>query len=438
MSLRSRIAGLIAGTSKGETSGTVNPRQWFLDWIFGGSKSAAGVTVTPDSAMRCATVQACVQVIEQDVAKVPFILYRRKPDGGRERAVKHPLYNLVGRTPNHLQTAYEFRQFMQRMLCLRGNAYAVILRDGAGRPVQLLPQLPTHTTIKRYVEGLQSELFYEFTGVQTGEKITVPEADVLHIRDGSDDGVVGKSRITQAREAIGLALGAQEYGARFFANDATPPGVLIHPQALKGEAAANIKKSWKEQQGGKNRHEVAVLEEGMKYEQVGLSNEDAQFLDTRKYQRSEIYALWRIPAHKVGDLDKATFSNIEHQALEYVGDALQPWFTNWEQRCAKSLLSEKEQAEYYFEFLVDGLLRGDIKTRYEAYKTGIMHGFLSPNDVRDKENMNRIPNGDIYLQPVNLVELGTKREPKSSDTLAGDPDDTAGGDTDTDGEDTDA
>lgn len=430
MTLRSTIGRLFApGARKGETSNTENPRQWFIDWVRGGPKSAAGVTVTPDTAMRNATVQACVQVIEQDVAKIPFPLYRRLPDGGRERATDHPLYVLLNRSPNRLQTAYEFRQFMQRCLCLRGNAYAVILRDGAGRPTQLLPQLPTNTTIKRYVEGIESELFYEFRGIESGETVTVPEADVLHLRDGSDDGIVGKSRITMAREAIGLALGAQDYGARFFANDATPPGVLIHPQALTQEAAKNIKTSWKQQQGGKNRHEVAVLEEGMKYERVGLSNEDAQFLDTRKFQRSEICALWRVPPHKVGDLDKATFSNIEHLALEYVGDALQPWLTNWEQRCGKALLSESEQETHFFEFLVEGLLRGDIKTRYEAYKTGIMHGFLSPNDVRDKENMNRIPNGDIYLQPVNLVELGT--EPKPADTVGGSPDDSIADDTGT-------
>lgn len=380
------------------------PAQWFLDWITGG-KTAAGKPVNARTAQAAPTVAACVRVVREDVAKLPLILYQSMPKGGKRRATEHDLYRLLHDAPDPAGklTSFEWREMMQEHLELRGNAYSQLVRNARGRVVALAPWHPDKVLIKRATDD--GMLFYQ----HLEQGVTVTMADMLHLRGPiSEDGVTGKSTVRVLCETIGAELMGEDNQAKLLKNGQRPPGILVHPAGLSEVAEKNIRESWEKQTNAENRGKTAILEEGMKYIQVGMTNEDAQALESRKFTRSQIAAGWRIPPHKIGDLDKATFSNIEHQALEYVTDSLLPRLRRFEAVLNITLLTEAERkAGYFFEFLVDGLLRGDIKSRYDAYAIGRNWGWLSANDIAELENRNPIPNGDIYLQPLNMVEAGS-------------------------------
>lgn len=361
--------------------------------------TASGVAVSPDSALRCAAVFACVRVLAEDVAKVPLILYRRTASGGKERATDHPLYPVLHDRPNPWQTSFEFREMMQGHLELRGNAFAFINRVG-GRVQELLPIHPDRVSAKQ-------EADYSLSYKVQGNPDPFPAERILHLRGLSSDGVTGMTPISLGREAVGLALAAEQHGARLFGNGARPGGILEHPGKVSAEAATRLKTSFEEMHGGRNVHRTALLEEGLKWTQIGMTSEDAQFLETRKYQRSEIAALFRVPPHKIGDLEKATFSNIEQQSLEYVGDSLQPRVTRWEQRLAASLLTPVERKTYYVSFLLEGLLRGDTKARYEAYGRAILDGWMNRNEARLREDLDPVEGLGEFLQPLNMTPAGT-------------------------------
>lgn len=356
--------------------------------------TSSGVAVTPDAAMRCAAVFACVQVVAEDVAKLPLVLFRRAGDGGKGRATDHPLYRLLHDRPNGWQTSFRFRELMQGHVELRGNAYAYISRV-RGVVRELIPIHPDRVQVSQDA-GLN--LWYKVQGVEE----PYPAEQILHLRGLSADGITGLSRIGLAREAIGLALAAERHGGKLFGNGARPGGILSHPGVLKGDAAKRIKESWDATVGGENVYRTALLEEGMTWTQLAMTSEDAQFLETRKYQRSEIASLFRVPPHKIGDLERATFSNIEHQSLEYVIDALQGRVTRWEQDLNESLLSPREREEYFFSFLLQGLLRGDTQTRYNAYGRAILDGWMNRNEVRVLEDLNPADGLDEFLQPLNM------------------------------------
>jgi HK97 family phage portal protein len=244
-------------------------------------------------------------------------------------------------------------------------------------------------------------VWYEVDGVRREAR------DILHVAGLSFDGFAGVSVATYARETLGLAMATEAHGARLFSAGALFRGILQHPGKLKDDKAARrMRESFDEAFRGDGAHQTALLEEGVKYEKIGMTAEDSQFLGTREFQAHEIARWFRMPPHKVGLLDKATFSNIEHQALEYVVDTLLPWLVRWEQRCSVSLLSKSEQDEYFFEFLVDGLLRGDQAARYKAYKDAVLTGFMSRNEVRAKENLNPEPGLDEFLTPLNMAAAG--------------------------------
>lgn len=364
----------------------------------------AGVAVTPDMALQVSTVYACVRVLAEDIAALPLILYRRLPGGGKERAVDHPLYNVVRFRWSRLHTAYEAKEFLQGCLGLRGNAYALIVRSAVRREVrEIIPIRPDRVTVQ-----VDDDLTVRYRISGADREFTARE--ILHLRGLSTDGFRGLSPITVAREAIGLAIATQSHGAALFRNGARPGGVLEHPGKLSKEAAERLKASVEEAISGDNLHRVLLLEEGLKWHQVGLSSEDAQFLETRKFQRQEIAAFYRMPLHKIGDLERSTFSNIEHQSLEYVTGTLLSWLVRWEQRCNESLLTDEEREDYFFEFLVDGLLRGDTKTRYEAYRMAILDGWMSRNEVRERENLNPVPGLDEFYQPLNTTTVGRSDE----------------------------
>lgn len=389
---------------------------WLLDLTNSG-KSESGITVTAETAQRSATVFACVQVISQDIAKLPLILYRRRADGsGRDRATDHRLYNLLNLRPNSRQTSYEWREMMQAHFDLRGNSYSRIIRDSRFRPSELIPLHPDWVSCLRSADD--GDPFYEVRMYGTEKAVRYSQTDILHIKDRSDSGYVGKSCIARARDVIGLDLGQATHAAKLFANGARPDGVLKTIDKIKiGKAGRDLaRKEWNEQfQGADNAHKIFIADGGMEYVPIGMSNTDAEFIEGRKLSRQEIAALFRVPPHMVGIMDNATFSNIEHQRLEYVQDKLMPVARRWEQALAVSLLRENEQADYYFEFNFDALLRGDTLSRYQAAAIARQWGLLSVNDWCDMENRNHVTGGEERLVPLNMWPLGEARPDKMKD-----------------------
>lgn len=388
------------------------PAQWLVDWFRGGEQTVSGESVSPETAMRLAAVWACVRVRSEDVGKLPCILYRRQKDGGKTRAVDHPLYSLIRDRPNPMMTAMEWRQMMQAHKDLRGNAYALKEFDARGQVIALWPIPPQYVIVLTYLsDGLGHELFYQLN-IPRYPQMTVPSEAIVHLRGLSLNGFFGLSPIAYHRETIGMALAAEKYGASFFGNSAQPNGALKVPHVLDKAAGDLLRAQWEEKfKGAKNAHKLAIFDGGMEWIQTGMNNTDAQYLDTRKFQNQQIYSMYRVPPHKVGELERSTNNNIEHQALEYVTDCLMSELVSWEQTLARDLLTDAERKELFFEFMTDALLRGDLKSRYEAYAVGRMWSWLSANDICDRENMNHVPNGGIYLQPLNYVEAGTPPRP---------------------------
>ncbi len=365
-------------------------------FFFGGTTS--GKTVNERTAMQTTVVYACVRILAETIASLPLNVYRYT-DKGKEKALDHQLYNLLHDEPNPEMTSFVFRETLMSHLLLWGNAYAQIIRDGRGNVLALYPLLPDRITLDRSLNG---ELFYEYRQ-DTGYAILRPE-DVLHIPGLGFDGLVGYSPIAMAKNAIGMAIATEEYGAKFFANGANPGGVLEHPGVVKDPA--RIRESWNAvYQGSGNAHRIAVLEEGMKFQSIGIPPEQAQFLETRKFQTEEICRIFRVPPHLVANLDKATFSNIENQSISFVVHTIRPWLVRLEQGMNRALLKSSEKGQYFVGFVVDGLLRGDYASRMQGYAVGIQNGFFSPNDVRAFENMNAIEHGDIYAMNGNMLKL---------------------------------
>jgi HK97 family phage portal protein len=361
---------------------------------------SSGAAVTAESSMRVAAVYGCVRVISETVASLPLHIYRRTSNG-KERADTHPLYRLLHDTPNAYQTAMEWREMMQAHLCLRGNAYSYINWVGESRATELLPLHPDRVTVRQRPD---MTLVYE---VETagGRREFSPE-EILHLRGLSSDGIVGRSVLEDARETIGVAISTQEYAGRFYANDATPSLAVTLQGKLGPDARKRFVDTWNETfAGSRNARRTVVLEEGAKVEPIAMTFDDAQFLETRKFQRSEIAGIFRVPPHLIGDLERATFGNIEHQSIEFLTHCIRPWLVRWEQALSRALFTAP--GLYYPEHSVEGLLRGDIKSRYDAYAIGRANGWLSANDIRSLENMNRIEGGDVYLQPLNMAPAGS-------------------------------
>ena len=378
--------------------------------FFFGSRSA-GKRVNERSAMQMTAVYSCVRILAEAVAGLPLHLYRYKEDGGKEKGIDHPLYLLLHDEPNPEMSSFVFRETLMTHLLLWGNAYAQIIRNGKGEVIALYPLMPDRMTVDRDRDG---KLYYEYT-VSTDDAPTVKgtvvrlkPSDVLHIPGLGFDGLVGYSPIAMAKNAIGMAIACEEYGAKFFANGAAPGGVLEHPGTIKDPG--RVRESWQSTFGGSgNANKIAVLEEGMKYTPIGISPEQAQFLETRKFQINEIARIFRVPPHMVGDLEKSSFSNIEQQSLEFVKYTLEPWLVRWEQSIQRTLFSPEEKKQYFAKFNVEGLLRGDYASRMSGYATARQNGWMSANDIRELENMDRIPaedGGDLYLINGNMLPLG--------------------------------
>ena len=374
--------------------------------------STAGKSVSERSAMQMTAVYACVRVLSEAVAGLPLHIYRYTSKGSKEKAIDHPLYFLLHDEPNPEMCSFVFRETMMTHLLLWGNAYAQIIRNGKGEVVAIYPLMPNRMTVDRDEHG---QLYYQYQlsrdDAQTmkGSMVKLKSSEVLHIPGLGFDGLVGYSPIAMAKNAIGLSIATEEYGSKFFANGAAPGGVLEHPGTLKNPA--RVRESWNQAFGGStNANKVAVLEEGMHFTPISIAPDQAQFLETRKFQLNEIARIFRVPPHMIGDLERATFSNIEHLSLEFVKYSLDPWLVRWEQSMARVLFNDDEKSDYFIKFNVDGLLRGDYQSRMSGYSVGIQNGFLSPNDVRELENMDLIPDelgGNRYLCNGNMIDIGS-------------------------------
>ena len=378
-------------------------------FLFG--RTTSGKPVNERTAMQTTAVYACVRILAEAVASLPLHVYEYQDDGGKKLVHDHPLYYLLHDEPNPEMTSFVFRETLMSHLLIWGNAYAQIIRDGAGRVLGLYPLLPDKMEVQRNDKG---NIYYVYSR-NSDENPTFKEygniklkaEDVLHIPGLGFDGLIGYSPIAMAKNAVGMTLACEEYGASFFANGANPGGVLEHPGVLKDPS--KVRESWNSvYRGVNNAHKIAVLEEGMKYQQIGIPPEEAQFLETRKLQINEIARLYRIPPHMVGDLDKSSFSNIEQQSLEFVKYTLDPWVIRWEQSLQRSLLLPGEKGKYFIKLNVDGLLRGDYQSRMNGYAVGRQNGWFSANDIREMENMNPISDeegGNLYLINGAMTKL---------------------------------
>lgn len=369
-----------------------------------GTMTPAGVSVTPESAMRTSAVFSCVRVIAETAGSMPLILYRRL-ERGKERASTHPIYNLLRYAPNPQQTALEFLEMMTAHCALRGNAFALpVLRRGV--LAELWPLHPDRVQV-----GVNNgRVGYVYTDPDTQTAYRYTAGEIFHLRGLSSNGIVGMSPVEMARNSIGLALASEDYGSRFFQNDATPRLLLKHPGHFRDkEGRENFKRAWQTAQSGANRFRTAVLEDGMDVKELGVSNADAQFLETRKYQVADIARIFRVPLVLIGETEKSTSwgTGIEQFMQAFVTHTMRPWFVRWEQAIYRDFLADDAGAsEYFAEFLVDALLRGDTATRFAAYKSGIETGWLTRNEARERENMNPLDGLDDPLQPMNMGVAG--------------------------------
>jgi HK97 family phage portal protein len=378
---------------------------WYVDPQSGFAYMPGGSN--PEAAMRNSAVYDCVRLLSEDVAKLPLILYRRLPDGGKERATNHPLHGLLKTDPNGWQTSFEFRQLLQAHLELRGNAYSRIYPGPRGPVDRLEPIDPDSvTSVYRNTSG---KIVYEVR--RESDRVTekLLQEEIFHLRGFSLNGLTGISTIGLHHETIGIGLAAQQFQTSSLKNGIRLSGVFLHPGTLGKESKQNLRESIASKfQGSGKAGGFMILEEGMQWKEMSMTMQDAQFLELRKLNRAEIAAIFRVPPHKIGDLDRATFSNIEHQSLEYVIDALMSRLVRWEQAISRDLIVGVDRETYFAEFLVDSLLRGDLKSRYDAYAVGINTGILSPNEARAFENMNARDGGDRFLQPLNMTTSGAK------------------------------
>lgn len=371
-------------------------------------RSSSGLRVSADNALRVAAVYASVRILAETMASLPFVLYRQRADGGKDKVTDHWLYRLLAKRPNRYQNPYEWREMLQGHLALRGNAYNRIVANSRGEILELVPIHPDRIKMELTPAG---DYRYQVTD-RLGVETIVPRGEVWHLRGLSSDGLMGMSPIDLARESLGMALAAQDYGARFFANDAKPTGGWIEfPGSFKDSEAKKVfRESYQAAQSGANRGKVLVLENGMKFHEVGVTNKDAQFLELRKFQITDIARLFRVPPHMIADLERATFSNIEQQSLEFVMHTMTPWAERWEASIESELLFDGDDLEVEFDF--SNLMRGDAASRSTYYQSGIQNGWLTRNEARIAENLNPLDGLDEPLRPLNMVEEGAAGDPE--------------------------
>jgi len=392
--------------SSGGTISLADPAAMSL--LFGAQQTAAGASVTPETAMHSPAVYACVKVIAESVSQLPLVLYKRTADGGKDKAEDHPLFELLQHQPNDWTSSYEFRINMQAALCLYGNAYAFVNRDGEGRVAELIYIPPT--CVFCTVDAVTMEPSYTVTTLD-GASREYDRRDILHLRtlgtSAASHGYVGASPVMAVREAIGLSMAMEEHAARLFGNGARPAGVFKYGKTLSDKILDRLRESLSATYGGaSNSGKTIILEDGMSFEALQFNSVDSQFLELRLFQVAEIARAFRIPLHKIGSLERSTNNNIETQANEFLTDCLLPTLKNWEGAIRRCLLTpEERKAGYFAEFLVDDLIRADIEKRFAAYATAITNGVLNPNECRELENRPGYVGGEVFTRQLNTAAV---------------------------------
>ncbi len=367
------------------------------EWLFSENTSSTGIAVNEESAMQLSAVFAAVRVISETMASLPWGV-KQTTDGIIVEADAHPVNQLI-HAPNQLMTDFTFRETCQAHLCLHGNAFIAIKRDAAGNPIRLIPIQPQRVAVKIY----EDQKFY-----QIDDKETFDDSEMIHLVGLGFDGIKGKSVLEAARQSIGLGLAADRFGGSFFGNGANVSAVLTHPARLSDEAYKRLLRSWTQRNTGMdNAHKTAILEEGMKIEKMSISPQDSQFIATRQFGVVDIARFFRVPLAYLGSIENSsTRANIEEQGIQFQRNTILPWVKRWEAEFNRKLFTG---SDYFIRFNMDGLLRGDIRSRYEAYTKGRQWGWISANDVRKLENLPPIDGGDAYLQPLNMTEVGSAK-----------------------------
>lgn len=386
-----------------------NPDPW-MSRFFRGQPSATGMFIDAETAERNAAVFSAVRLLAETIGTLPLHLFKRLEDDGKERYRAHRVYHLLHDAPNPWQSPFEFKEMMTAHAVLRGHSFAQIVTRMDGEIEMLVPLHPGRISVIERERDEETVYRYQ---PKRGEPREFRRDQLFKILAHSTDGWLGRSPVDIARDAIGLAVATEEFGARFFASGTAQKGVLTHPQKLSPDAKKNLKQSWQEMNAGlRGSHGVAVLDEGLTWTQIGMRLDDAQYLETRKFQVTEIARLFRVPPHMIADLERSTFSNIEHQGQEFVTYSLSPWLVRWEQAIWRDLLTEPEQdAGIFAEYHINSLLRGDTAARFNAYNVAINSGWMTRNEARVSENRNPLPGLDDPLQPLNMVKAGEEPPP---------------------------
>ena len=388
--------------------GSLPPRDPVLaDWFGGGSTTVSGAHVTPDSSLGVSAVYACVKLLSEIMGALPIHFYERTGDNTSRIARDHYLFELLHERPNPRQTPMQFKEMMMAHALLRGWAIALKV-PGRTRAVAALN--PLHPDRVQVMQRDNGELVYRYSPPNDEPVVLLPE-QIFTLNTLSLDGISSLSPIQLHREAIGLSMRAEEHGAHLFSNGAQLGGVLKHPATLSDPAYNRLRKYWENKySGAENAHKVGILEEGMEYLKVSMTAEESQFIETRKFSVEEICRIYRVPPHLIGHLDRSTFNNIATQGIEFVVFTMLAWFTRWEQAIARDLITDNKR--YYAKVKDQVLLRGDQKSRYEAYNIGRNGGWLSANDIRGLEELPPIENGDQYLVPLNMVPADQAGQPQ--------------------------
>lgn len=399
MGLKNYLAGIKSAITGGHRPVSSHD---LMKLLLRGRQSKSGVEITDDSAMRQATFYSCVRVVSEDLAKMPLLTYRRNKDGGKDRANDHWLYELLHDQPNEVNTSFDFIEMAQAMLMLRGNNYAFINWTKSGRIVEVLPFHPDNVAATRTKNWTME---YKYNGEMGSDTFT--SKNIWHIRGLSLNGWSGITPIAYMRETLGLALATEEHGSRLFSNGLNRKGVIKHPKQLSDEAYARLKAELADEGGLENSFKPLLLEDGLDWKETNMTNDDAQFLDTRKFQRDDICGMMRVPPHKVANLERAHFNNVEQAAQDYVSDSLLPWIRRWEASIRRDLIPKTDRPHLLVNFLVEGLLRGDTQARGDFYSKMFKQGVFSTNDILEMENRNKIgPEGDVRYVEGNLMKLG--------------------------------
>src|SRR5512139_2717077 len=376
-----------------------------------GEESYSGENVTVEGALSVTSVLAGFTILMEDTASLPLITYRRLTRG-KERAYDSPMYSLLHDQPNPEHTSLVYREFIMGHLLGWGNHYSQKIWDRRGVLRELWPLRPDRMKVDR-VKGVRR---YTYTQADGTPRVFRPE-EIWHIPAFGFDGLMGYSRITLARNAIGLALATEKYGSKFFANGANPGIVVKHPGALSDTAFSHLQSSWEERSGADNAHKPVILEENMSIDKIGIPPDDAQFLETRKFQVDEIARMFRIPPHMLGATEKSTSwgTGLEQQELGYLSHTLRPWLKRIEQGAHKDLLLESEKPDLVIEHLVEDMLRTDIQARMTSYVQAITNGIMTRNEVRERENLNPMEGLDEMLQPLNMTTVGSDDDMDQTD-----------------------